>query len=115
MKAQNDVRVTFRVEKDLKDHADILFDRLGMNMSTALNVFLKKTVEESAIPFIIGTKNIGFIPGYSVDEVKNAFTVAVEERIAENKQNGFPIARYDADQNQAYLENPDGTREYING
>ena len=56
---QNDVRVTVRVEKELKNKAEELFGKLGMNMSTALNVFLRKAVDENGIPFQIVAKNDG--------------------------------------------------------
>jgi DNA-damage-inducible protein J len=115
MKIQNDVRVTIRVDKDLKENAETLFGRLGMNMSTALNVFLRKAVDESAIPFPVSAKKAGFGYELSVSDVTSAFTNAVQDEIADKKQKGLPVARYDANKKQAYLENADGTREYING
>ena len=115
MKVQNDVRVTIRVDKDLKENAEILFGRLGMNMSTALNVFLRKAVDESAIPFPVSAKKAGFDYGLSANDIANAFTDAVQEEIDDKKQKGLPVARYDADKKQAYLENADGSRVYING
>jgi len=115
MKVENDVRVTIRVEKELKEQAEILFNRLGMNMSTAFNVFLRKSVDESAIPFAVSLKNDGFGYGYSTNDVTNAFQEAVQYEINEKKQKGFPVARYDKNKKQAYLETADGIREYING
>ena len=112
----NDVRVTIRVDKDLKERAETLFDRLGMNMSTALNVFLRKAVDESAIPFpVSAAKETGFGTGYSTADITNAFSAEVRKETAENMRKGFPVARYDADKRQAYLESADGTREYVNG
>ena len=113
VKSENDVRVTIRVEKELKKNAEILFERLGMNMSTALNVFLRKAVDESAIPFAISLKDTSFGYGYSSNDVTNAFKEAVQDEIIEKKRNGFPVAKYDINKKQAYLENFDGTREYI--
>ena len=37
MSVQNDVRVTVRVDRNLKQSADFLFERLGLNMSVAFN------------------------------------------------------------------------------
>ena len=112
MKVQNDVRVTVRVDKNLKEHAEILFERLGMNMSTAMNVFLRKAVDESAIPFSVSVKKPDFGYGLSEKDIMDAFNDAVQDEIADKKLKGFPVARYDADKKQAYLENADGTREY---
>lgn len=115
MKTKNDVQVTIRVDKDLKESAESLFNRLGMNMSTAFNVFLRKAVNEEAIPFVISTKNSSFGTGYSSIDITDAFTASVKREIAKNQQNGFPVARYDKDKKKAYLEHADGTLEYVNG
>ncbi len=112
MKAQSDVQVTIRVDKNLKESAESLFNRLGMNMSTAFNVFLRKAVSENAIPFPVSTKNSRFIADYSEDDITNAFQAAVQSETAMKKQKGIPIARYDGETRRAYLEYPDGTREY---
>jgi addiction module RelB/DinJ family antitoxin len=114
MRAQNDVRVTIRVDKDLKDRADSLFNRLGMNMTTALNVFLHKAVDEEAIPFVVGTKSAVFAGGYTPAGITSAFDAAVRSEVAENRRKGYPVARYDAASKRAYLEFADGTREYVN-
>ena len=45
--------VSFRIDSDLKAQADSLFASLGMNMTTAFNVFLRQAVREGSIPFNI--------------------------------------------------------------
>ena len=49
----------------------------------------------------------------SNSEVTEIFTKAVEQDTTEKKRKGLPVARYDLDSKRAYLENIDGTREYI--
>lgn len=115
MKTQSDVQITIRVDKDLKESAEYLFNRLGMNMSTALNVFLRKAVNEDAIPFTISAKCSGFGAGLSSEDVTSAFTAAVQREITKNQQNGFPVAMYDQKTKQAYLKYADGRTEYVNG
>jgi len=115
VQTQSDVRVTVRVDKDLKERADALFHRLGMNMTTALNVFLRKAVDDEAIPFAISAKNAVFANGYSSEDVINVFSAAVKEEIATKQRDGHPVARYDPVSKKAYLEYPDGTREYVDG
>jgi len=51
------VNVTFRVDDELKKQADALFSELGMNLSTAFNIFLRQSVREQQIPFNI-SKNV---------------------------------------------------------
>lgn len=50
------VNVTFRMDDELKKQADILFEDLGLSLSTALNIFVRQAVREQQIPFQV-TKN----------------------------------------------------------
>lgn len=43
--------VSFRIDTDLKNQADTLFASLGLNMTTAFNMFLRQSVREGRIPF----------------------------------------------------------------
>ena len=48
------VNVTLRVDEDLKRQADTLFSELGLNLTTAFNIFLRQSVREQRIPFLVG-------------------------------------------------------------
>ena len=43
-----------RIEQNLKEQAQKLFASMGLDMSTAINIFLHQAVKEQAIPFRIG-------------------------------------------------------------
>lgn len=43
--------INIRVDEDVKKKAEQLFEELGMNMTTAINVFLKKSIAFGGIPF----------------------------------------------------------------
>ena len=45
------VNVTLRVDKDLKEQADALFEDMGLSLNTACRMFLKRAVQEQRIPF----------------------------------------------------------------
>lgn len=45
--------LNIRIDSELKNEADDLFKRLGLNISSAINVFLTQSVREQAIPFEI--------------------------------------------------------------
>ncbi len=45
------------VEENLKEEAEQLFDDLGLNMTSAITIFLKQSIIEQAIPFIINKRN----------------------------------------------------------
>jgi DNA-damage-inducible protein J len=51
--AANTANVSFRIDVDVKKQADRLFAELGLNMTTAFNIFLRQTIREGSIPFAI--------------------------------------------------------------
>ena len=50
------VNVTVRIDEDLKKQADALFSDLGMSLSTAFNVFLRQSVREQQLPFMVSRR-----------------------------------------------------------
>lgn len=44
---------TLSLDADVKDSARALFGELGLDLSTAVNIFLRQSVYEHAIPFSI--------------------------------------------------------------
>lgn len=68
--------LNIRTEKIIKDQAEAIFNELGLNMTTAINMFLRTAIREHGIPFELKL------------EVPNETTVAaIEEgrRIAEDR------------------------------
>ncbi|GHU79653.1 hypothetical protein FACS1894191_2940 [Clostridia bacterium] len=49
-------QVNIRIDDNLKAQADALFDELGLNMTTAFNIFVRQTVRQGGIPFAITTE-----------------------------------------------------------
>ena len=45
--------ISIRMDSDLKAQADALFAELGMNLSTAFNIFVRQSLREGGIPFTI--------------------------------------------------------------
>ena len=43
--------LNIRTDKDIKDQAEEIFNELGLNMTTAINMFLRCAVREHGIPF----------------------------------------------------------------
>lgn len=48
------VSTNIKIDPVLKQEAQILFEDIGMSLSTAVNIFLRQAVKEQAIPFRIG-------------------------------------------------------------
>ena len=40
-----------RTERSVKEAAERIFDELGINMTTAINMFLRQTIRSNGIPF----------------------------------------------------------------
>lgn len=43
--------LNIRTDKDIKDQAEKIFNELGLNMTTAINMFLRTAIREHGIPF----------------------------------------------------------------
>jgi len=43
--------ISIRMDAELKAQADTLFNELGMNLSTAFNIFVRQSLREGKIPF----------------------------------------------------------------
>jgi DNA-damage-inducible protein J len=43
--------LTIRIDEATKQEAETLFNRIGLNMSSAISVFFRQAIREQAIPF----------------------------------------------------------------
>lgn len=53
----SNTNINIRIDSDLKKNADELFNDLGLNMSTAITMFLRSAVNNNGIPFEVKRKN----------------------------------------------------------
>ena len=60
-------QVNIRMDHNIKEKADFLFDELGLNMTTAVNIFVRQAVRQGRIPFDI---TINTDPFYSASNMK---------------------------------------------
>lgn len=90
-------RITIRVDTDTKKKAEELFERLGIDMNTAFNIFLCAVVNEQGIPFAVSLNSASSVTNCLPDKIKKAEL----------------IARYNSQTKKAYLYTPDGDRVYI--
>ena len=49
--------INIRVNDEVKKEAETIFKSLGLNMSVAMNLFLKKCINEKGIPFDLKIPN----------------------------------------------------------
>ena len=50
--------IKVNVDSDIKEEATNLFNSLGLNMSTAINIFLRKAINVGGIPFDVHTNTL---------------------------------------------------------
>jgi len=69
--------LNIRTDKNVKEQADKIFAELGLNMTTAINMFLRTTIREHGIPFAL-----------KLDVPNDVTVAAIEEgrRIASDKR-----------------------------
>lgn len=53
MANSNTTNISIRMDSELKAQAEALFSELGMNLSTAFNIFVRQAIRNGAIPFTI--------------------------------------------------------------
>ena len=49
-------QLNIRIDDNLKNNAEILFDDLGLNISTAVIMFIRQAVRQGSIPFEVTTR-----------------------------------------------------------
>ena len=49
--------ISIRMDSNLKAAAEALYEELGMNLSTAFNIFVRQSLRERGIPFKITEKS----------------------------------------------------------
>jgi DNA-damage-inducible protein J len=63
--------LSIRLDRELKNEADQMFNALGMNMTTAITVFIKQAVRQKKIPFeitLIDNNNVSMQDAMSATE-----------------------------------------------
>lgn len=72
--------LNIRIDENLKKRAEVLFSDLGLNMSSAITVFLKSAVDYNGIPFEIKkTERSLTISDAELLAVSNEFVVKNKE------------------------------------
>jgi len=60
--------LNIRTEKDVKEQANQIFSDLGLNMTTAINMFLRTTIRENGIPFSLKLDTPNEITAAAIEE-----------------------------------------------
>jgi DNA-damage-inducible protein J len=76
------VNMSIRMDTELKKQADAMFSDMGLNMTTAMNMFLRQVVRQGRIPFEIAT------------DIPNAETVSAIKEMDDMLSGKIPAKRY---------------------
>ena len=76
--ANDTTNISIRMDKELKEQTENLFNELGMNMTTAFNIFLRQSVRQGKIPFEISLNQ------------PNATTLAAMQEIEDIRSGRLP-------------------------
>ena len=63
--------INVRVDKEVKRKAEAIFSELGLNMSTAMNMFLRYSVRYGGIPFDLRIDTPNEETRAAIDDVNN--------------------------------------------
>ena len=63
--------LNIRIDEDLKTKAEDVFSQLGMNMTTALTIFLKTSVRYGGIPFELRLDTPNAETAQAIEDVNN--------------------------------------------
>lgn len=70
--------INIRVDDELKKQSEMIFEELGMNTSTAINIFLKQVIRSNGIPFAVQAD-----PFYSIEN--QAHLLAAKKRMEDGE------------------------------
>ena len=71
--------VTIRMDESLKKQAEVLFEEMGLNMTTAINIFTKAVVRQGKIPFEIAVDP--FFTESNIQALRNSVKEANEGKL----------------------------------
>ena len=76
------VNMSIRMDTELKKQADAMLADMGLNMTTAMNMFLRQVVSQGKIPFEIAT------------DIPNAETLAAMKEVDDMINGKIPAKKY---------------------
>ena len=76
------VNMSIRMDTELKKQADAMLSDMGLNMTTAMNMFLRQVVRQGRIPFEIAT------------DIPNAETLAAMKEVDDIISGKIPAKKY---------------------
>lgn len=70
--------VNIRIDKDLKDQAEVFFSELGLTMTSAFNIFVRQSLRQGKIPFEISLATDPFYSPVNITALRRSIQEADE-------------------------------------
>jgi len=77
-------QVNIRMDDSLKEKADRLFEDLGLNMTTAVNMFVRQVIRQGGIPFEVTTRIDPFYSARNMKVLMQSIKEADEGKLTEH-------------------------------
>lgn len=92
--------ISIRTDSGIKHRAEEIFEELGLNLSTAVNMFLRQTVRDSAVPLDLSLRPVKRSQGsvLSKEEISAYVSGLLRKYNADNAMIFGSYARGDADE-----------------
>ena len=78
-------QVNIRIDDNIKEKADILFSELGINMTTAFNIFIRQAIRQGGIPFDISINTDPFYSDSNLKVLRQSIKDADEGKLTEHE------------------------------
>lgn len=72
--------INIRIDSEVKAEAQALFAQLGMDLSTAVNIFIRQAIDFGGIPFIIRKRNYNAETETAMQEVEDIISGKVQAK-----------------------------------
>ena len=72
--------LNIQIDKELKEQAEIFFGELGLNMSSAFNIFVRQSLRQGKIPFEISIVADPFYSSTNLSVLRQSIQEANEGR-----------------------------------
>jgi DNA-damage-inducible protein J len=95
--------LNIKIDRDLKVRADRLFNDMGMNLTTAVNVFVRQALLEQAIPFKVH-RGVESVETTASVEQRRAAMQEIRDLLADVDGDGIDLDRMKAERRAVKYE-----------
>ena len=70
--------MSIRLDSEVKEQAQLVFNHLGMDMTTAINIFLRQAIQYQGLPFDVRLDDHGSCPSRNGCRAKSEYESTFE-------------------------------------